>query len=216
VPAPSWQEMRNRATRFTLRWRDESRERAEKDSFWNEFFAVFDIDRRRVAVFEHLSSRHSTGGRGFMDVFWPGYVAAQHKSSGSDLDKALDQALDYLPTIPPGHLPRLVGVSDFARFRVRNQLTGEEIEFPSTNLGAWVRIAISAVGMADALHWTGQTGVDVELAPHGLQRFDDLSPHGRSWRLLPTHAPSRAPSRLRADADRGRWGPGNGRERVTR
>jgi len=30
--------------------------------------------------------------------------------------------------------------------------------------------------MADPLHWTGQTGVDVEAAPHGLQRFDDLSP----------------------------------------
>src|SRR5450756_3144352 len=43
-------------------------------------------------------------------------------------------------------------------------------------LGAWVRIAISAVGMADPLHWAGQTGVDVEAAPHGLQRFDDPSP----------------------------------------
>src|SRR5664280_1087107 len=30
--------------------------------------------------------------------------------------------------------------------------------------------------MADALHWTGQTGVDVEAAPHGLQRLDDPSP----------------------------------------
>jgi len=140
VPAPSWQEMRNRATRFMLRWRDETRERAEKDSFWNEFFAIFDVDRRRVAVFEHLSSRHSTGGRGFMDVFWPGYVAAEHKSRGSDLSTAMDQALDYLPTIPPEHLPRLVVVSDFARFRVLNQLTGEQLEFPITELAANLRV----------------------------------------------------------------------------
>jgi len=137
---PSWQEMRNRATRFTLRWRDETRERAEKDSFWNEFFAVFDIDRRRVAVFEHLSSRHSTGGRGFMDVFWPGYVAAEHKSRGSDLGAAMDQALDYLPTIPAEHLPRLVVVSDFGRFRVLNQLTGEQVEFPIADLSARLRV----------------------------------------------------------------------------
>src|SRR5664280_2184455 len=43
-------------------------------------------------------------------------------------------------------------------------------------LEAWVRIAIPAVGMADPLHWTAQTGVDVEATPHGLQRFDDPSP----------------------------------------
>lgn len=136
MPTPSWQEMRDRATRFTLRWRDETRERAEKDSFWNDFFAIFDIDRRRVAVFEHLSSRHSTRGRGFMDVFWPGYVAAEHKSRGADLSAAMNQALDYLPTIPPEHLPRLVVVSDFARFRVLNQLTGEQVTFPITELAA--------------------------------------------------------------------------------
>lgn len=160
MPAPSWQEMRNRATRFTSRWRDESQERAEKDSFWNEFFAIFDIDRRRVAIFEHLSSRHSTGGRGFMDVFWPGYVAAEHKSRGSDLTVAMDQAMDYLPTIPPEHLPRLVVVSDFARFRVRNHLTGEQVEFPITDLSAHLRVFAP---MLDAEVQQYETEEDVNL-----------------------------------------------------
>jgi hypothetical protein len=160
MPAPSWQEMRNRATRFAARWRDERRERAEKDSFWNEFFAIFDIDRRRVAVFEHLASRHSTGGRGFMDVFWPGYMAGEHKSRGEDLTKAMDQALDYLPSIPPEHLPRLVVVSDFARFRVRNQLNGEEIEFPLQDLPARLR---AFAPMLDAEVQQYETEEDVNL-----------------------------------------------------
>lgn len=160
MAAPSWQEMRNRATRFTLRWKDESRERAEKDTFWNDFFAIFDIDRRRVAVFEHLSTRHSTQGRGFMDVFWPGYVAAEHKSRGSDLSAAMDQALDYLPTIPPEHLPRLVVVSDFARFRVLNQLTGEQVEFPITELSARLR---TFAPMLDAEVQQYETEEDVNL-----------------------------------------------------
>jgi len=38
------------------------------------------------------------------------------------------------------------------------------------------------------------TGVEVEAAPHGLQRVDDPS-RGRSWRLFPTHAPSEAAPR---------------------
>jgi len=165
VPTRSWQEMRGAATRFAAEWRDESRERAEKDSFWNEWFAIFGIDRRRVAVFEHLSTRHSTGGRGFMDVFWPGYVAAEHKSRGSNLTAAMDQALDYLPAIPAEHLPRLVVVSDFARFRVRNQLNGEEVEFPLEELPAKLRIFAP---MLDAEMTQYETEEDVNLRATAL------------------------------------------------
>ncbi|SFF35027.1 Type II restriction/modification system, DNA methylase subunit YeeA [Blastococcus tunisiensis] len=156
----SWQEMRGAATRFATEWRDETRERAEKDSFWNEWFGIFGIDRRRVAVFEHLSTRHSTGGRGFMDVFWPGYVAAEHKSRGSDLTAAMEQALDYLPAIPAEHLPRLVVVSDFARFRVRNQLNGEEVEFSLEDLPARLR---TFAPMLDAEMTQYETEEDVNL-----------------------------------------------------
>jgi len=91
--------MRDRSTRFVLRWQNETRERAWSQTFWGEFFHIFDIDARRVAVFEHMSTRHSTGGHGFMDVFWPRYMAGEQKSRGANLDLAMDQALDYLPSI---------------------------------------------------------------------------------------------------------------------
>ncbi len=140
MPVPSWQEMRDRSTRFVLRWQNETRERAWSQTFWGEFFHIFDIDARRVAVFEHLSTRHSTGGHGFMDVFWPRYMAGEQKSRGADLDAAMDQALDYLPSIPPEHLPTLVVVCDFGRFRVRNQVTGETIDFPIEELPRNLRV----------------------------------------------------------------------------
>jgi hypothetical protein len=140
VPAPSWQEMRERSTRFVLRWQNETRERAWSQTFWGEFFHIFDIDARRVAVFEHLSTRHSTGGHGFMDVFWPRYMAGEQKSRGADLDVAMEQALDYLPSIPAEHLPTLVVVCDFGRFRVRNQVTGETIDFPIEDLPRELRV----------------------------------------------------------------------------
>lgn len=132
--------MRDRSTRFVLRWQTETRERAWSQTFWGEFFHIFDIDARRLAVFEHLSTRHSTGGHGFMDVFWPRYMAGEQKSRGADLDLAMDQALDYLPSIPPEHLPTLVVVCDFGRFRVRNQVTGETIDFPIEELPRNLRV----------------------------------------------------------------------------
>jgi hypothetical protein len=122
MATPSWVEMRNRATRFAFRWRSESSERGSAQTFWNEFFAIFGIERTRVAVFENLATRHTTGRRGYMDVFYPGYMVGEHKSRGADLDAAMDQALDYLPEIPAEHIPRIVVVSDFARLRIRNQL----------------------------------------------------------------------------------------------
>jgi hypothetical protein len=48
----SWNEIRNRAHEFSKRWEGESSERAEAQSFWNEFFSIFGIERKRVAVFE--------------------------------------------------------------------------------------------------------------------------------------------------------------------
>ena len=37
------------AAQFARRFQDEKRERAEKDTFWNEFFAIFGLDRFRTA-----------------------------------------------------------------------------------------------------------------------------------------------------------------------
>lgn len=36
----SWNEIRDRATRFARDWKDESYERGQAQTFWNEFFGV--------------------------------------------------------------------------------------------------------------------------------------------------------------------------------
>ena len=48
----SWNEIKSRALAFSRRWEGETSERAEAQSFWNDFFGVFGIERRRVAIFE--------------------------------------------------------------------------------------------------------------------------------------------------------------------
>ncbi len=48
----SWNEIKSRALAFTKEWEDEVNEHAEAKSFWDDFFNVFGISRRRVATFE--------------------------------------------------------------------------------------------------------------------------------------------------------------------
>jgi hypothetical protein len=48
----SWNEIKTRAVAFSNKWKDEESEDAEAKSFWDDFFNVFGISRRRVATFE--------------------------------------------------------------------------------------------------------------------------------------------------------------------
>jgi hypothetical protein len=43
----SWNEIRDHAIAFPNAWDDAANERAEAQTFWNEFFEVFGIPRRR-------------------------------------------------------------------------------------------------------------------------------------------------------------------------
>jgi hypothetical protein len=132
---PSWNEMRASAAAFAARWADETDEKAEAQTFWNEFLGIFGVDRRRVAVFEKRAQRTSTAGGGFIDIFWPGTLIAEHKSTGKSLEEAEQQAIDYLESIDVDDFPGLVITSDFATMRIRD-LGGdnEPYTFPLTQL----------------------------------------------------------------------------------
>jgi very-short-patch-repair endonuclease len=117
----SWNEIRNRAHEFSKRWEGESSERAEAQSFWNDFFAVFGIERKRVAIFEKQVEITRAGHKlkhGRIDAFWKGVLLIEHKSMGQDLSRAFAQAADYFEGLPERDLPRYILVSDFARFRL--------------------------------------------------------------------------------------------------
>lgn len=114
----SWNELRSRAVAFAAEWRGETREQAEAQSFWNDWFAIFGIKRHRVVTFEKQATRTSTGGRGRIDAFWPGMLAVEHKSAGNSLEEAEAQALDYLNSLDNVTFPQMVITSDFGNFRV--------------------------------------------------------------------------------------------------
>lgn len=134
----SWNEIKGRAMAFAKEWGDASDERAESQSFWIEFFAVFGLSSRRVASFEHAVKKHG-GGQGFVDLFWPGVLLIEHKSRGKSLDRAYGQAFDYFPGIKERDLPRYVLVCDFARLRLADLDSGDEVEFALADLHRHIR-----------------------------------------------------------------------------
>ncbi len=132
MPLP-WPEIRDKAIAFSREWQDAESERAEAQTFWNEFFAVFGVPRRRVATFEEPVKKLGAK-RGRIDAFWKGQLVVEHKSRGQDLDRAFVQALDYFPGIPDRDLPKYVLVSDFARFRLYDLDSGSHSEFTLKDL----------------------------------------------------------------------------------
>lgn len=134
-------DMRANAAAFANSWAGERRERAEKDTFWNEFFNIFGVSRRRVgAVFEYVARRYTTGNQGFVDLLWPRHIGVEHKSAGLDLGRAMDQLVDYLPAVSDLDLPRLLVVCDFEQFVVRDTETGVETSFTLAELPARVEM----------------------------------------------------------------------------
>lgn len=133
----SWNEIRSRAHAFSHKWAGEASERAEAQSFWNDFFAVFGIERRRVAIFEkqvQIARADKKLKHGRIDAFWKGMLLIEHKSQGADLNRAFAQAADYFDGIAERDLPRYILVSDFDRFRLYDLEDGTETEFKLTDL----------------------------------------------------------------------------------
>lgn len=118
--ALSTTEISRRASAFVAKWKNETRENAEAQTWWNEFFGIFGVDRYSTATFERWARRASTGNQGRIDVFMPGVMIAEHKSLGKDGGKAEGQADDYLAggDISPTEMPRYIVSTDFAEVQI--------------------------------------------------------------------------------------------------
>lgn len=135
----SWNEIKDRALRFSRDWADAHREDADAKSFWDAFFDIFGVPRRRVATFEQRV-RKLGGGAGYIDLLWKGVLLIEHKSRGADLDRAHAQARDYFHGLSDAELPKYLLVSDFARFRLYDLDGGEPpVEFQLADLHREVR-----------------------------------------------------------------------------
>ena len=77
----SWNEIRQRAIAFGRDWKDETKENASAQTFWNEFFEVFGKKRRHAAAFE-APVKNITGASDRIDLLLAGTLIAEHKRIG--------------------------------------------------------------------------------------------------------------------------------------
>ena len=129
----SWNEVRVRAASFVEDWQDAAYEKGETQSFYNDFFEVFDVRRRSVARYEeHVAKLDNRSG--FVDLFWPGVLIVEQKSAGHDLGRAYGQAAEYFDALPERDRPRYILVSDFQTFELRDLDERETVSFSLPDL----------------------------------------------------------------------------------
>jgi hypothetical protein len=112
------------------KYADVSAEKQYAQTFWRDIFTDLAlIDTFSKVEFEYPVRSHLTNTIKFIDVLWPGVVLIEHKSRGSDLDKAEEQAREYLQSLDAVKRTPVIIVSDFARIRIIDTLAGTTVEF---------------------------------------------------------------------------------------
>ena len=129
----SWNEIRARANVFAEDWKDGHYEKGETQSFYNDFFDVFGVKRRRVAVYEqHVKKLDDSNG--YVDLFWPSVLLVEQKSAGRNLEEAHEQALAYCGGLKDAEHPRYILVSDFQNFSLYDLDERTDIHFKLADL----------------------------------------------------------------------------------
>lgn len=159
----SWQEIRSRARGFAERWHDARYEKGETQSFYNEFFQVFGVDRKKVAVFERRVKLIERNRRGFIDLLWPGVLLVEQKSAGRDLLAAEQQAFDYVLGLKDRDQPTWVLTCDFQRFRLLNLETRAETVFTLAELPKHVEAFAFVMGV-QRRHFGTEAAVNIKAA----------------------------------------------------
>jgi hypothetical protein len=179
-----WKEIANRARTFSKDWKHVEREDADAKSFWDEFFEVFGIKRRKVATFEKRIKKIDNKD-GYIDLLWKGTLLIEHKSRGKDLARAFKQAKDYFPGLKADEEPRYILLCDFWHFELHDLDEDKVHRFTLSELDqnlrlfyfiagyrkqiirveeAINRVAVDALGeLHDALKNDGYTGHQLEV-----------------------------------------------------
>ena len=172
----SWNEIRVRAAQFAQDWKDAGYEKGETQSFYNDFFDIFDVKRRTVARYEEHVQRLDNS-RGFIDLFWPGVLLVEQKSAGVNLAAARKQAGTYFDALPERDRPRYQLLCDFQTFELLDRDEREEVSFALAELPQHVEKFGFVLGVQKRT-FRDQDPVNIEASERVGQLHDALAASG--------------------------------------
>jgi len=173
MPSISKDEIKARAITFSKEWENETSEDAEAKTFWDGFFNIFGVNRRRLAAFEQAVKKLNNK-QGFIDLFWEGQLIVEHKSRGKNLDKAYQQALDYFSGLKQHQLPKYILVSDFEKLRLYNLDDDIHTEFELKDLYKHIDQFGFIAGYPDKIVYKEQDPANIDAAERMGKLHDAL------------------------------------------
>jgi type I restriction-modification system DNA methylase subunit len=182
----SWNEIKTRAANFILEWKDRApnaREEADAQTFENEFFHIFGVERSKVAIFEQRV-KVSQEADGYIDLFWKGHIIIEMKSPGKDLERAYRQAKDYANALKGSEVPKCILICDFKHFHYYDlEKNAARVEFTIEELAQHVELFGDLAGYKD-VEYKEQDAVNVAAAEKMGKLHDRLKEIGYSGHQL--------------------------------
>lgn len=176
----SLNEIKLRAQGFVLNWKDKAataREEADAQTFENEFFAIFGVQRSKIAVFEQ-KVKLQDGSNGYIDLFWKGYILIEMKTPGKDRKKAFEQAKAYANALSNSDMPKGILICDFCNFDYYNlEKNAECTSFTLEDLPDYIGLFAFLAGYKD-VEYKKQDAVNIEAAEKMGQLHDTLKDIG--------------------------------------
>ena len=124
--------IRKRAEAFSDKWgvKKNLGEIKESQTFTNEFFEVFGVDRSGSDInFEYSVSDFSGAHIGRIDVLWPGVLLIENKSPKKDLNATFQQAKRYYEFLNESIKPRYILCNNFHEFQLTDMQQDKSYEF---------------------------------------------------------------------------------------
>lgn len=177
-----WNEIQKRAISFVHEWEGVSNERAEAQSFLNDFLTVFGVNRRKVAFFENPIEK-ADGHKGFIDMLWKGKILVEMKSKGKNLYDAYNQACDYILKLKDYETPEYIMICDFENIHLYNLDNKKIWKFKLNELPKKIRLFGFLAGYNET-NYTELLPLNQEAAEQMALLHDELKEIGYSGHNL--------------------------------
>lgn len=113
-------EVRRRLQLFAKEHESDREEKQYAQQFMRDFYACFGLSKSSASMFEKKVLKFGNT-RGFIDSFIPGVLLVEQKTTGENLYKAYEQALDYAMAITNEfEKPKYILICDFQTFHLYN------------------------------------------------------------------------------------------------